>query len=67
DGFWELKLNPWDLAAGVLLIQEAGGIVGDFTGGHKFMQSGNVVAGNPKVFAAIVKKLRPHLTPEMGS
>ncbi|HSH28583.1 MAG TPA: inositol-1-monophosphatase, partial [Thiohalobacter sp.] len=47
DGFWELKLNPWDLAAGVLLIQEAGGIVGDFTGGHKFMQSGNVVAGNP--------------------
>lgn len=67
DGFWELKLNPWDMAAGVLLIQEAGGIVGDFTGGHKFMQSGNVVAGNPKVFAAIVKKLRPHLTPEMGS
>lgn len=66
DGFWELKLNPWDMAAGVLLIQEAGGIVGDFTGGHKFMQSGNVVAGNPKVFAAIVKKLRPHLTPEMG-
>ncbi|BAZ93928.1 inositol monophosphatase [Thiohalobacter sp. COW1] len=66
DGFWELKLNPWDMAAGVLLIQEAGGIVGDFTGGHRFMQSGNVVAGNPKVFAAIVKKLRPHLTPEMG-
>ena len=66
DGFWELKLNPWDMAAGVLLIQEAGGIVGDFTGGHKFMQSGNVVAGNPRVFAAIVKKLRPHLTPEMG-
>ena len=66
DGFWELKLKPWDMAAGVLLIQEAGGIVGDFTGGHKFMQSGNLVAGNPKVFAAIVKKLRPHLTPEMG-
>ena len=62
DGFWEIDLNPWDIAAGVLLIQEAGGIVGDLAGGHRFLETGNIVAGNPRVFAAMVKKLRPHLT-----
>jgi myo-inositol-1(or 4)-monophosphatase len=66
DGFWEIGLNKWDIAAGILLIQEAGGIVGDLTGGHKFLESGNIVAGNPKVFAALIKKIKPHLTPELG-
>jgi len=66
DGFWEIGLNQWDIAAGILLIQEAGGIVGDLAGGHKFLESGNIVAGNPKVFAAMVNKIRPHLTPELG-
>ncbi|WJW74530.1 inositol-1-monophosphatase [Thiohalobacter sp. IOR34] len=66
DGFWEIGLNIWDIAAGVLLIQEAGGIVGDLAGGHDFLDSGNVVAGNPKVFAALVNTIRPHLTPELG-
>ena len=66
DGFWEIGLNIWDMAAGALLIQEAGGIVGDFSGGHEFLQTGNVVAGNPKIFAAIVNAIRPHLTPDIS-
>ncbi|HKJ10140.1 MAG TPA: inositol-1-monophosphatase [Gammaproteobacteria bacterium] len=65
DGFWEIGLKPWDMAAGALLIQEAGGIVGDFTGGHAFMDSGNVVAGNPKVFAAVIRAIRPHLPADL--
>jgi myo-inositol-1(or 4)-monophosphatase len=67
DGFWEIGLNTWDLAAGALLIQEAGGIVGDFTGGPNFLKSGNIVAGNAKIFAAIIKAIRPHLSPELGA
>lgn len=59
DGFWEMNLNAWDLAAGALLVQEAGGLVGDFAGGHGFMDSGNVVTANRKVFKAMVKVIRP--------
>jgi myo-inositol-1(or 4)-monophosphatase len=66
DGFWEIGLKPWDLAAGALLIQEAGGIVGDLTGGPSFLKNGNIVAGNAKIFAAIIKTIRPHLPPELG-
>lgn len=65
DGFWEMGLKPWDLAAGALLIQEAGGIVGDFSGGPSFMKNGNIVAGNAKVFAGIIKIIRPHLPPAL--
>ncbi|MBF0469869.1 MAG: inositol monophosphatase [Gammaproteobacteria bacterium] len=65
DGFWEIALNPWDIAAGVLLIREAGGSIGDFSGGDQFFTTGNVVAGNPKVFAAIVETIAPHLSPEL--
>ena len=66
DGFWEIGLNTWDMAAGVLLIQEAGGLSSDFSGGHKFLDSGNLVAGNPKVFAEILKAIHPHVTPELA-
>jgi myo-inositol-1(or 4)-monophosphatase len=65
DGFWEIGLNEWDIAAGVLLVQEAGGLVGDFSGGHQFVEHGNIVVGNPKVFKAIVQMIRPHLTPQL--
>lgn len=64
DGFWEAGLKPWDLAAGALLIQEAGGIVGDFTGNPCFLKSGDIVAGNAKIFAQLIKIIRPHLTAE---
>jgi myo-inositol-1(or 4)-monophosphatase len=57
DGFWEIGLSPWDMAAGVLLIREAGGLVGDLAGEEKFMDSGRIVASNGKLFAAILKVL----------
>jgi len=62
DGFWEIGLGPWDIAAGNLLIQEAGGLIGDFEGNAGYLDSGNVVGGNPKIFAQLIKMLAPHLT-----
>ena len=67
DGFWEIGLNIWDMAAGVLLIQEAGGLSGDFSGGHDFLENGNLVAGNPKLFAEILKTIHPFVTDELRS
>ena len=61
DGFWEIGLNPWDIAAGVLLVREAGGLVGDFDGGHSFLESGNIVAAAPKLLPAMLREIRPHL------
>ena len=61
DGFWEIGLNPWDMAAGALLIQEAGGMVSDLAGGPDFLDSGNVVAGNPKIHQALIKVIGGHL------
>jgi myo-inositol-1(or 4)-monophosphatase len=63
DGFWEFGLNPWDMAAGILLVQEAGGLVSDFSGREESMNTGNVVAGCPKVFAEMLKAIRQILTP----
>jgi myo-inositol-1(or 4)-monophosphatase len=62
DGFWELGLAPWDMAAGILLIREAGGIVTDLGGDEDFMRSGNVVAGNPRTHGAMLEVLRPFAT-----
>jgi myo-inositol-1(or 4)-monophosphatase len=61
DGFWEIGLNEWDIAAGALLIQEAGGLISDFNGGHHYLQNGNVVCGNPKCFKAMLKNIQPAL------
>jgi myo-inositol-1(or 4)-monophosphatase len=65
DGFWEFGLSPWDMAAGSLLITEAGGLVGDLEGNGGYMESGNIVAGNPKIFSQLVQALAPHLTPNL--
>lgn len=62
DGFWEIGLKVWDMAAGVLLIQEAGGLSGDFAGGHDYLQNGNIISANPKLFPVILKTIRPHVT-----
>ena len=67
DGFWEIGLAEWDMAAGTLLVQEAGGLVGDFGGGHAFLDTGNVVAGAPKVFKAMVQTIHPLLPPTLAS
>jgi len=64
DAFWEIGLAPWDTAAGTLLIQEAGGRIGTLTGGE-YTQGGNVIAGSPKVYAALVELLGPHVPPEL--
>ncbi len=57
DGFWEARLSPWDIAAGAVLVQEAGGLIGDFRGGHEYLSSGNVIAGPAKVFKGMVQTL----------
>jgi myo-inositol-1(or 4)-monophosphatase len=49
EGFWETGLQPWDIAAGILLVREAGGFVTDFKGGQDVLHGGNVVAANPKL------------------
>ncbi|KTD32449.1 inositol-1-monophosphatase [Legionella moravica] len=61
DGFWELGLRPWDIAAGSLLIREAGGLISDIHGGDDFLQNGDVVAGTPKVFKTLLQTIAPVL------
>jgi myo-inositol-1(or 4)-monophosphatase len=58
DGFWEIGLGPWDTAAGTLLIVEAGGRIGTLTG-NDYQQGGHVIAGTPKVYAALVDAFAP--------
>lgn len=65
DGFWELGLSPWDMAAGALLITEAGGLVGDLTGEAKYLETGNIVGGNPKVFVQLLQIIAPHLDAQL--
>ena len=62
DGFFETGLKPWDIAAGCLLITEAGGMVGDLQGNDGFLKSGHLCAGNPKVYEQLLKVIEPHLT-----
>lgn len=57
DGFWEYNLKPWDIAAGALLIQEAGGINAELTGKINFMETGNIISANPKLLKAMLKKI----------
>ncbi|MCW8196364.1 inositol monophosphatase [Proteobacteria bacterium 005FR1] len=61
DGFWEIALKPWDMAAGVLLIKEAGGLVSDLKGGESYMETGNITAAPPKVFRSLVQITQKHL------
>jgi myo-inositol-1(or 4)-monophosphatase len=60
DGFFETGLNPWDIAAGSLIITEAGGLIGNFTGEADFLYQREVVAGNPKVYGQLVTLLAPY-------
>lgn len=62
DGFWEIGLAPWDMAAGVLMIKEAGGLVGDLEGDDTYLESGQILAGNPKIFSQLLQIISPHLT-----
>ncbi len=59
DGFYEKGLKQWDIAAGSLLVTEAGGIVGEFSGESDYMKKGDIIAAGPKVFAQMVALLAP--------
>lgn len=65
DAFWEFGLSEWDMAAGALLVQEAGGLTSDFTGGHEFLDKGHIVAGNTKCFKAVLTAIAPHIPPAL--
>jgi len=62
DGFWEIGVMEWDVAAGILLIKEAGGVVTDFSFNDNYLESGNVIAGSPKMHQVLYKLIAPHVT-----
>lgn len=62
DAFWERGLQPWDMAAGALLVLEAGGLVSDFNGGNDYLKTGNIVCGSPKAFKATLQTVKPEMT-----
>jgi myo-inositol-1(or 4)-monophosphatase len=64
DGFWEFGLSAWDIAAGSLLVQEAGGLVSDFCGRPLQLESGQVLVGTPRVHAELLAVIRPHIPPD---
>ncbi len=55
DGFWEMSLRPWDMAGGILLITEAGGLVSDFKAENNYIENGSVIAGNPRIHKSLLK------------
>lgn len=59
DGFWEMGLSSWDMAAGALLIEEAGGRISDFAGGDTYLERGSIVAANPAIHRQLVRILQP--------
>lgn len=58
DGFWEMGLKPWDIAAGVLLIQEAGGLIGHFDGTAGVPENGDILVGGERIFKALVEEFQ---------
>ena len=67
DGFWEFELAPWDIAAGILLVREAGGYVSDLAGGHDMMSSGDVLAANSHLHLPLAALLREAMRAERSS
>jgi myo-inositol-1(or 4)-monophosphatase len=61
EGFWEVGLNPWDMAAGSLLVTEAGGLVTDMLGDDQYLQNGSIIAAAPKVLPQMLQTLSPHM------
>ncbi|MCG8459454.1 MAG: inositol monophosphatase, partial [Holophagales bacterium] len=62
DGFFEFRLSPWDLAAGVLLIREAGGVVSDLDGGSSFFSGGKILAGPEGLHQELLAEVRDHVS-----
>ncbi|MDA3808207.1 MAG: inositol monophosphatase family protein [Thiomicrorhabdus sp.] len=65
DGYWEFNLKPWDIAAGSLLVLESGGLATDFTGGENFLESGNIMAANPKLFKEMAQTIAKTIPTEL--
>lgn len=65
DGFFEFRLSPWDIAAGALLIEEAGGVVTDLDGGDRYLVSGNVVAGAAPIHSRLLAAIRKHASEDI--
>jgi myo-inositol-1(or 4)-monophosphatase len=63
DGFWEAGLSPWDIAAGMLLVREAGGFVSDMKGGQEMFEDKTIVAGNEAIHRALARTVRKPLKP----
>jgi myo-inositol-1(or 4)-monophosphatase len=61
DGFWEYSLKPWDVAAGAFIVQQAGGLVSDFSGGQNFIHGKEIVCGNPSVYQEIMPVVQKYL------
>jgi len=66
DGFFEINLSKWDIAAGGLLVTEAGGIVSDFSEKDGWLESGNIVATNPKIYDPLIKIIQSHITDNLN-
>lgn len=67
DGFWELGLAPWDMAAGALLVREAGGVITDLAAGSNFLQTGNVVTAGIRLHAIMLDTIKPFLTEQLSA
>lgn len=63
DGFWEVGLKSWDIAAGSLLVTEAGGRVSDFWGAENYLENGHIVGGTPDVYPFLLEQVESHLAP----
>jgi myo-inositol-1(or 4)-monophosphatase len=66
DGFFEINLSKWDIAAGGLLVTEAGGMVSDFSEKEGWIESGNIVATTPKIYEPLIKIIQSHITDNLN-
>lgn len=67
DGFWEFGLHLWDIAAGILLVKEAGGMICDPYGGEDYLKTGNVVAANPVILRQFLKAIKPCVNSDLST
>ncbi|MBV5300315.1 MAG: hypothetical protein RL674_348 [Pseudomonadota bacterium] len=65
DAFWEIELKEWDMAAGILLVKEAGGVATDFSFNDNYLTSGNLIAGSPRMHQLMYQLIEPHVTPAL--
>jgi myo-inositol-1(or 4)-monophosphatase len=65
DAFWEIELKEWDMAAGILLVKEAGGVATDFSFKYDYLASGNLISGSPRMHQLMYQLIEPHVTPAL--